>query len=113
MLSEALWPGAKVSCHHSAPQAEWDKIGASPPVGIYRIVIKKTGNVIVYLPDHSQDFVTTMKTAGSRVTLGYVPRCSSKALYRWRVSGRTLTLAPLADKACQIRETFFGGRWKR
>lgn len=99
--------------HKKLTQAEWDRVGASPPVGVYTVVIKKTGDVIVYLPGGTYDFTTTITTVGARLTLGNVPRCSFKGVYRWSASGRTLILEPTADKSCPIRETFFGGRWKR
>jgi hypothetical protein len=59
------------------------------------------------------DFQTTIKTTGARLTLGSVPACSLPGVYRWTVSARMLILKPIADKSCQVRETFFGGHWKR
>ena len=84
-------------------------------------MVKKTGAVIVYLPGGyrrgcgscTPDFETTVTTAGARLTLGSVPVCSFKGVYSWVLSGRTLIVKPIADKRCQVRETFFGGRWKR
>jgi hypothetical protein len=107
--------------HKNMTQADWDRIGVSRAVGIFTIVIKKTGDVIVYLPGTYRsgcsscppDFETTITTAGARLALGSVPVCSFKGVYGWTVSGRTLILKPIADKRCQVRETFFGGRWKR
>jgi hypothetical protein len=40
--------------------------------------------------------------------LGSVPVCSFEGTYGWAISGRTLTLEPIADKKCPVRETFFG-----
>jgi hypothetical protein len=99
----------------------WDRVGVSRPVGVFTIVIKRTGGVIVYLPGTyrtgcnscSPDFATAITTAGARLMLGSVPVCSFKGAYGWSVSGRTLMLEPIADKKCPVRETFFGGRWKR
>jgi hypothetical protein len=107
--------------HKNMTQAQWDRIGVSRTVGVFSIVIKKTGDVIVYLPGTyrpgcsscTPDFETTVTTAGARLTLGSVPVCSFKGVYGWTVSGRTLILKPIADKRCQVRETFFGGRWNR
>ena len=107
--------------HKNMTQAKWDRIGVSRSVGVYTIVIGKSGEVIVYQPGTyrpgcsacPQDFQTTIKTTGARLTLGGVPVCSFKGVYRWTVSGRTLILEPIADTACVVRETFFGGRWKR
>src|SRR5262245_42925377 len=107
--------------HKNMTQAEWDRIGVSRSVGVYTIVIRKSGDVIVYKPGAYrpgcsaciQDFQATIKTTGARLTLGSVPVCSFKGLYKWTVSGRTLILEPIRDKACVVRETFFGGHWKR
>jgi hypothetical protein len=107
--------------HKKMTQAEWDRVGVYRAVGVYTAVIKKTGNVIIYLPGGyrsgcrscTPDFATTITTDGARLTLGSVPVCSFKGTYSWIVSGRTLILKPLADQKCQVRETFFGGRWKR
>ena len=107
--------------HKNMTKAEWDRVGVSRNVGVFTIVIKRTGNVIVYLPGTyrpgckscTEDFETTVTTAGARLMLGGVPVCSFKGAYAWTVSGRTLILKPIADKKCPVRETFFGGRWKR
>jgi hypothetical protein len=107
--------------HKNLTQAEWDRLGVSRPVGVFAVVIKKTGDVIVYLPGGyrpgcsfcTPDFATTITTAGARLTLGSVPACSFRGAYRWIASGRTLILKPIADRRCRIRETFFGGRWMR
>jgi hypothetical protein len=106
--------------HKNMTKAEWDRAGVSRTVGVYTFVVKKTGAIIIYRPGDyrpgcgaCEDFATTISTAGARLTLGNVPVCSFKGLYSWSVSGRTATLKPVADKRCQVRETFFGGRWKR
>ena len=86
-----------------------------------KVARQKPGDVIVYLPGTYRsgcsscppDFETTITMAGARLALGSVPVCSFKGVYGWTVSGRTLILKPIADKRCQVRETFFGGRWKR
>jgi hypothetical protein len=106
--------------HKNMTKAEWDRVGVSRAVGVYTFVIKKTGAIIIYLPGEyrpgcgsCKDFATTISTAGARLTLGRVPVCSFKGVYSWLVSGRTAILKPVADERCQLRETFFGGRWKR
>jgi hypothetical protein len=106
--------------HKTMTQAEWKRIGVSRGAGVYTAVIKKTGNVTIYLPGQyragcsscPEDFETTIRTAGSRVKIGSVPACSSTGTYSWSVSGRTLLLKPVADKGCPVRETFWGGSWK-
>ena len=85
-------------------------------------MIKKTGAVTVYKPgDYRtncgsscyEDFTTTFRPSGSRLTLGNVPVCSFKGVYSWHMTGSTLTVTPVADTRCVVRATFFGGRWKR
>jgi hypothetical protein len=83
-------------------------------------VVKKSAAVTVYLPGEyrpgcsfCQDFTTTFRTTGARLTLGGVPVCSFKGVYNWHLAGRTLIVKPVADKKCVVRETFFGGRWRR
>jgi hypothetical protein len=107
--------------HKNMTKAEWDRVGVSRAVGVFTMVIKRSGRVIVYLPRTyrpgwslcTPDFETIIATAGGRLMLGSVPVCSFKAAYAWTVSGRTLILKPIADKKCPVRETFFGGGWKR
>lgn len=60
--------------HKNMMQAEWSRIGVSRAVGVFTIVIGKSGDVIVYLPGMyrpgcsvcTPDFQTTIKTAGAR-----------------------------------------------
>ena len=99
--------------HKRMTQAEWDRLGGARASGVYTLVIKKTGDVIIYLPGGYRDFATTITTAGARLTVGNVPACSFKGTYSWLASAHTLILKPIADKQCPIRETFWGGRWKR
>jgi hypothetical protein len=102
--------------------AQWDRAGVYREAGVYTFVVKKAGTVTVYLPGDyrascgnscSEDFTTTFKPSGGRLTLGSVPVCSFKGVYSWHLVGRALTVKPLADTKCLVRETFFGGRWKR
>jgi hypothetical protein len=107
--------------HKTMTEAEWRRVGVFRAAGVYTIAIKRTGDVIVYLPGTYRrgctscipDFHTTIATAGGRLALGRVPVCSFKGTYGWAVVGRTLILKPIVDKRCPVRETFFGGRWKR
>lgn len=108
--------------HKTMTKAEWDHAGVYRDVGVYTFVVKKNGTVTVYLPGDyrascgnscSEDFTTTFRPRARRLTLGSVPVCSFKGLYRWHLVGRTLVVRPLADSKCVVRETFFGGRWKR
>jgi hypothetical protein len=107
--------------HKNMTKADWDRVAVARDAGVYTIVIKKTGGVIVYLPGGyrpgctscNPDFETDIITVGARLKLGNVPVCSFKGTYGWAIYGRTLTLKPIADKECPVREAFFGGRWKR
>jgi hypothetical protein len=104
----------------SMTKAEWDRAGVIRQAGVYVFVVKKVGFITIYRPGDyrpgcgaCQDFTTTLRTTGDRLTLGSVPVCSSKGVYSWRLAGRTLVVTPVADKRCVVRATFFGGRWKR
>ena len=108
--------------HKTMTKAEWDRAGVYRPAGVYTFVIKKASTVTVYLPGDyrtscgnscSEDFTTTFRPTADRLTLGSVPVCSFKGVYGWHLTGRTLVVRPLADSRCVVRETFFGGRWKR
>jgi hypothetical protein len=106
--------------HKTMTKAEWDRAGVARDVGVYVFVVKKTGFITIYRPggyrpgcSACEDFTTTFRTTGGRLTLGSVPVCSFKGVYSWRLVGRTLIVTPVADKRCVVRATFFGGRWKR
>jgi hypothetical protein len=107
--------------HKAMTKAEWDRAGVTRDVGVYTFVVKKTGTVTIYRPGDyrpgcttcSEDFTTTFRPVGSRLTLGSVPVCSFAGTYSWQLAGRTLIVTPVADKRCVVRATFFGGRWKR
>jgi hypothetical protein len=107
--------------HKTMTQAEWQHAGVSRDAGVYTFVIKKTGAVTVYKPGEyrascgsvCEDFTTTFRPNGGRLTLGSVPVCSFKGVYSWHLTGSTLIVRPVADKRCVVRATFFGGRWKR
>jgi hypothetical protein len=106
--------------HKNMTKAQWNRARVSRMAGVYTAVIKKTGAVIIYRPGEYRpgcsfcsDFATTIRTAGARLMLGSVPVCSFKGTYKWTASARVLTLTPIADQRCPVRETFFGGRWNR
>ncbi len=106
--------------HKTMTSAQWQHAGVARDVGVYTFVIKEPGTVTIYKPGDYQagcglceDFSTTFRPNGTRLTLGNVPVCSFNGVYSWRLSGRTLVLTPKADTKCIVRETFFGGRWKR
>jgi hypothetical protein len=99
--------------------AQWK--GVTREAGVYTFLVKKAGAVTIYRPGDyrpgcsacTEDFTTTFRPNGGRLTLGSVPVCSFKGVYSWHLTGRTLIVTPVADKRCVVRATFFGGRWKR
>jgi hypothetical protein len=106
--------------HNAMTKAQWERAGVTRDVGVYTFLVRKAGTVTIYRPSAyrpgcsvCEDFTTTFRPNGSRLTLGSVPVCSFEGLYSWHLSGRTLIVAPVADKRCVVRATFFGGRWKR
>lgn len=91
-------------------------VGTAP--GIWEIEVSKTGRLDAYTPGSScgpaaGDFTASVSVAANRFTIGAVPVCASKGVYSWRVSGRSLTLRALADKACPARLGLFAGIWKK
>ena len=81
----------------------------------WSMLIKKSGAVAFYQPGSSYvDFTTTFNaTVGGRLNVGTVPICSTKAVYRWKVSGRLLTITKVSDKKCPDRVKLYSGVWKR
>ena len=102
-------------------KAQWKRAGVTREVGVYTFLVKRAGAVTIYRPGDyrpgcsacTEDFTTTFRPNGGRLTLGSVPVCSFEGVYSWHLTGRTLIVAPVADKRCVVRATFFGGRWKR
>jgi hypothetical protein len=107
--------------HKTMTRAEWERAGVYRDVGVYTFVIKKTGAVTVYKPGEYRtscgsscsDFTTTFRLNGGRLTLGSVPVCSFQGVYSWPLHASTLIVRQVAATRCVVRETFFGGRWKR
>ena len=107
--------------HKTMTEAQWERAGVARDVGVYTFVVKKAGTVTIYKPGEygpgcsfcTEDFTTTFRPNGGRLTLGRVPVCAFEGVYSWHLTGRTLSVTPVADKRCVVRATFFGGRWKR
>ena len=107
--------------HKTMTKAQWRRAGVTREVGVYTFLVKKTGAITIFRPGDyrpgcsacTEDFTTTFRPNGGRLTLGSVPVCSFEGVYSWHLTGRTLIVAPVADKRCVVRATFFGGRWKR
>jgi hypothetical protein len=96
-------------------------VGALPvgtSAGVWEIEIGKGGRLDAYTPGSrcsaaAGDFSATVSAAGARFTIGAVPVCATKGVYTWKVSGNSLTLRTLADKACAARVGLFAGVWKK
>jgi hypothetical protein len=58
------------------------------------------------------DFTGTISVAGSRVTIGQLPVCSTKGAYTWKAAGKALTLKATTD-SCPSRKLLFTGAWKK
>ena len=107
--------------HKAMTREEWRRAGVFRDAGVYTFVVKKAGTVTVYKPGEyttscgssCSDFTTTFRPSGRHLTLGSVPVCSFKGVYRWLLTGSTLVVTPVADGRCVVRATFFGGRWQR
>ena len=107
--------------HKTMTKAQWKRAGVIRDAGVYTFLVKKTGIVTIFRPGDyrpvcsacTEDFTTTFRPYGGRLTLGGVPVCSFAGVYSWHLTGRTLIVRPVADKRCVVRATFFGGRWKR
>lgn len=107
--------------HKTMTKAQWDRAGVARDAGVFTFLVKKAGTVTIYKPGDyrprcstcTEDFTTTFRPKGGRLTLGSVPVCSFPGVYSWHLTGRTLIVTPVADKRCVVRATFFGGRWKR
>ena len=91
------------------------KAAAFPFPGVWSMVIKKSGAVAFYRPGVSSvDFTTAFNASASgRLNVGTVPICATKAVYRWKVSGKLLTITKVSDKQCPDRVTLYAGVWKR
>ena len=86
-----------------------------PFPGVWSMVIKKNGTVAFYQPGGSSvDFTTTFDaTVNGRLNVGTVPICPTKAVYRWKTSGKRLTITKVSDKQCTTRVKLYAGVWKR
>ena len=59
------------------------------------------------------DFTAAISVAGSHLSIGSVPVCATKGVYRWKATAGTLTLRATADKSCSARTLLFTGVWKK
>src|SRR5712691_6492506 len=87
----------------------WSRSAKATTFASWSMVIKKSGAVAFYQPGSTYvDFTTTFNaTAGGRLNVGTVPICSTKAVYRWKVSGKLLTITKVSDKQCPDRVSLY------
>jgi hypothetical protein len=96
-------------------------VGALPvgtPPGFWQIEISKAGRLDAYTPGTrcgpaAGDFTASVSAVAKRLTIGSVPVCATRGVYSWKVSGNSLTLRALADRACSARVGLFVGIWKK
>ena len=93
---------------------DWKVAGGGLPRGTWRVAIGRRGTMAVYTPrTTSVDFRTELAAEGKKATIGSVPICpTTTGRYRWKASGRRLTLATVKDP-CAPRDALFGGTWTR
>ena len=101
--------------------ATWHKNAVEfEPSGPWAIVITNAGVTSLFEPPgkpESSTALTTMSVAatGASVVFGQTADgyCPGKASYRWKVSGRTLTLKVVKDDCTARRVLLTAGSWKR
>ena len=97
--------------------ATWHKGGEyAEPAGHWAIAITKGGVTSLFAPK-PYDLLTTMHVVATGTSVAFGPTadgaCSTRGTYRWKVSGRTLSLELVKD-ACQPRRILYtAGLWAR
>lgn len=111
-------PQGLVGCWHRHVPA----LPTGVPAGVWLIAIKRRGPLGAFLPGSTSctasysDFTAPLSVVANRLTIGPTSNaiCPSNGVYRWKLSGNSLTLAAVADKACGgIRVELFVGVWRR
>ena len=72
--------------HKTMTKAQWERAGVTREVGVYTFLVKKAGVITIYRPGDyrpgcsacTEDFTTTFRPNGGRLTLGSVPSALSK-----------------------------------
>jgi hypothetical protein len=106
-------PKAMVGCwHRHAPALP---VGTS--AGVWLMKITSGGELLAYTPGTKScgaepDFTATISAAGSRLTIGQLPVCSTKGAYMWNATAKALTLQATTD-SCPSRKLLFAGAWKK
>ena len=107
-------PKAMVGCWHRHVPA----LPGLSPAGVWLMRITSLGQLAAYTPGTTScasepDFNAIVSITGNRLTIGPVPVCATKGVYRWAATAKTLTLHATADKSCSPRTVLFNGVWKR
>lgn len=106
-------PKTMVGCwHRHAPALP---VGTS--AGLWLMKISSGGRLSAYPPGTTScgpvpDFTGTISVAGSRLTIGPLPVCSTKGTYTWKAAAKALTLRATTD-SCPSRKLLFTGTWTK
>jgi hypothetical protein len=100
--------------------ATWHKYDVGyEPAGRWSIVITKRGLTSIFAPPGTPDGypLTTMHVVAADAAVVFGPTadgfCTTKASYRWKVSGRTLTFKVVRDECDARRVLMTAGPWAR
>jgi hypothetical protein len=108
--------------------ANWVKYGLGQSGladGVWTMVIKTNGGDDFYAPGSFRSgciatkgcfpfFSIGLAFAGRRGTIAPMPGpCATRGSYVWKLSGRSLTLTAISDKACGPRQALFNAPWKQ
>ncbi len=90
--------------------------------GVYSMAIRKSGTLLVYFPPGAPDFPTPPKGSPNRIgrisatpsgRMVVVLDCiTRRGLYRWKLSGRLLTITPVKEP-CVEQKPVFWGVWRK
>lgn len=106
-------PKTIVGCwHRHAPALP---VGTS--AGVWLMKITSGGKLLAYPPGTTScgpvpDFTGTISVAGSRLTIGPLPVCSTQGAYTWKAGAKALTLRATID-SCPSRKLLFTGAWTK
>jgi hypothetical protein len=106
-------PKAMVGCwHRHAPALP---VGTS--AGVWLMKITSGGELLAFTPGTTScsaepDFTSTISVAGSRLTIGQLPVCSTRGTYTWKAATKALALKAIVD-SCASRKLLFTGAWTK
>lgn len=88
--------------------------------GVWSLVFTRAGAAMTFAPGSScfnagcDPILFPVAVVGPSMTLRPATfLCHTKGTYAWKVSARSLTLKPTADKQCPSRVALLTGVWKR